>query len=299
MRRIFVWINVVSVFLSLPCRSGLAQNENQSQGVRKVLIDSVVISGTRAVDSAELAEIANSMSGSTFSDDAEELGDRMRIQFQEHGYYAAEVQKLEIKVIDPLASPKPVRLEAQVGEGPLCRLSGIDFTGNHALSSQELRALFPIKTGDVVRRSRLAGGLMSMRTSLGSRGFLDYTFIVGDHLDSASTVKLDIEVQEGPQYRMDKLEITGGQEVAEKLQTRWELATGAIFDASYVKTFLDNNGSLLPAGFNQSSGVALLKDCSAETVSVHIQLIDAPQHAALDRAKQVNCRPPAEKKKPE
>jgi outer membrane protein assembly factor BamA len=150
MSRIFAWIIVVSVFLSVSCRTGFTQNENQSQGEGKVRVDSIVISGTRTIDSAELAEITNRMSGSTFSDDAKELGGRIRNQFQEHGYYAAEVQKLEIKVIDPLASPKPVRLEAQVSEGPLCRLSGIDFTGNHAVSSQELRALFPIKTEDVV-----------------------------------------------------------------------------------------------------------------------------------------------------
>jgi hypothetical protein len=138
---------------------------------------------------------------------------------------------------------------------------------------------------------------MSIRTSLGSRGFLDYSFAVDDHLDSASTVRLDIEVEEDPQYRMDKLEITGPPEVAGKLQTRWELESGAIFDASYVKAFLDNNSSLLPAEFTQSSGVALFKDCSDATVSVHLHLTQDPQHAALDRAKHADCPPPAEQKK--
>jgi outer membrane protein assembly factor BamA len=297
MTRILAWIIVVSAFLQFSSRVGLAQSASQSQIERKVLIDSLVISGTQAVDSAELAEITGALSGSTFNDDADELGDRIRNQFQEHGYFTAEVKKLDIKVLDPLANPKPVRMEAEVSEGPLCRLSGIDFTGNHALSSEELRALFPIKTGDVARRSKLAGGVMRLRTLLAARGFLDFTFIMGDHLDSASTVKLDIQVQEGPQYRMDKLEITGPPEVAGKLQTKWELDSGSIFDASYVKTFLDSNSSLLPAGFSEASGVALFKDCSAATVSVHIHLTDDPQHAALDRAKQVDCRPPAEKKK--
>jgi outer membrane protein assembly factor BamA len=296
MSRIFAWIIVSTVFLSLSYRAGLAQNENQSQGERKVLVDSLVISGTRALDSGELAEITNSMSGSTFTDDAEELGERIRNQFQNHGYYQAEVQRLDIKVIDPLASPKPVRLEAQVSEGPHCRLSGIYFVGNHALTSQELRAKFPIKTGDLFAKSKIGGGLHSMRQVYSSQGFLDATFIVGDHVDSASTVKLNVEVQEGPQYRMDKLEITGPPEVAGKLQTRWELESGAIFDATYVKTFLDNNSSLLPADFTQSS-VALFKDCSDATVSVHLHLTQDPQHAALDRAKHVDCPPPAEKKK--
>jgi outer membrane protein assembly factor BamA len=296
MRCVHAWVFVVALLFA-SCRAGVALSANESAGERKVIVESFVISGTQAVDTAELAEITGAMSGSTFNDDTDELGERIRHQFQEHGYFTAEVKKLDIKVLDPLANPKPVRMEAEVSEGPLCRLSGIDFTGNHALSSEELRASFPIKTGDVARRSKLAGGVMRLRTLLAARGFLDFTFVMGDHLDSASTVKLDIEVQEGPQYRMDKLEITGPPEVAGKLQTRWELEPGAIFDAGYVKTFLDNNSSLLPAGFSESSGVALFKDCSAATVSVHIHLTDDPQHVALDRAKQVDCRPPAEKKK--
>jgi len=57
------------------------------------------------------------MSGSTFNDDSDELSERIRNQFQDRGYFKAEVEKLNIKVIDPLAAPKPIRMEAQVSEG--------------------------------------------------------------------------------------------------------------------------------------------------------------------------------------
>lgn len=86
----------------------------------------------------------------------------MRSQFQDHGYFQVVVEKFEIKVIDPLASPKPVRLEAEVSEGPLCRLSSIDFTGNHSVSSKDLRTMFPIKTGDVFKKAKIAEGLKTM-----------------------------------------------------------------------------------------------------------------------------------------
>jgi outer membrane protein assembly factor BamA len=299
MSRILTGAFAASLLLVL-CHSSLAQNRNPSLGDRKIVIESFIISGTQTVDSAELADITNSMAGSTFNDDAEELGERIRVQFQDRGYFKMEMQKLDIKVNDPLASPKPVRLEAQVSEGPLCRLSGIDFTGNHALSSQELRAKFPIKVGDVFARSKIAGGLESMRGLYGSRGFLEGVFIPDTELDSGSTVKLNIEVEEGPQYRMDKLEVSGLSEVAQKLQARWELAPGAIFDAGYVKTFMEANSSLLPADFTQSNGVELFTDCRAATVSVHLHLTQDPQHEALDREKQVHCpRPEDKKKKPD
>jgi outer membrane protein assembly factor BamA len=297
MCRILGWTVVVSGLLFVSCPSSLAQTLNQSLNDRKILVESFVISGTQAVDSAELAEITNSMAASTFNDDAEELRERIRAQFQDRGYFKAELQKLDIKVIDPLASPKPVRLEAQVSEGPRCRLSSIEFTGNHALSSQDLRANFPIKIGDDFARSKIAAGLERMRGLYGSQGFLDSVFIPDVELDSSSTTKLNIEVQEGPQYRMDKLEILGPPEVAEKLQTRWELAPGAVFNAGYVKTFLERNGSLLPGDFTPSDDVELFTDCRDATVSVHLHLMQGPQPLALDRTKHVDCPPPAEKRK--
>jgi outer membrane protein assembly factor BamA len=164
---------VVFALLFFSCQSSVAQTETQSPDDRKVVVESFVIAGTKSVDSAELAEITNSIAGSKFRDDAEELQERIRAQFQDRGYFTVEIQKLDIKVIDPLASPKPVRLEAQVNEGPRYRMSRVEFTGNHAFRSEALRAKFPIKSGNVFKRSTIAGGLDSMRRLYSSIGFLD------------------------------------------------------------------------------------------------------------------------------
>jgi outer membrane protein assembly factor BamA len=268
---------------------GIAQNNIQPTNDRKIVIESFVISGTQSIDSAELAEITNSMAGSKFADDPDELEERIRAQFQDHGYFTVTIQKLDIKTLDPIASPKPVRLEAQITEGPHYRLSGIDFIGNHALSSAALRVKFPMKMGDGFRRSKVAAGLIAMQKLYSSLGFLDCVFIPDTKSDSSSTMKLNIVVEEGPQYRMDKLEVSAPQEVADKLQVGWNLEPGAIFNSSYVETFLEENHSLLPADFNQSNGVELIKDCPDATVSVRLSLTNDPQHEALNRTKPVEC----------
>src|SRR4030088_312378 len=125
MRSVLERAIVMSALLLTWCQSGLAQAATQSLQKRQIVVEGFDISGTQAIDSAELAEITNSMAGSTFNDDAEELQQRIRAQFQDHGYFKVEVQKLDIKVIDPLASPEPVRLEAQVSEGSRVRLSSL------------------------------------------------------------------------------------------------------------------------------------------------------------------------------
>lgn len=293
-RWVFERVIVVSSLLFVFYHSSVAQTKIESSDNRKIVVEGFVISGTQSIDTAELAEITNSIAGSRFNDDKEELRERIGAQFQDRGYFTVDVQKLDIKVIDPLASPKPVRLEAQVVEGPRCRLSSIEFIGNHALSSAKLRAKFPMREGDAFRRAKTAGGLVAMRKLYGSLGFLDSVFIPNTNLDSSSTVRLNIEVREGPQYRMGKLEVLAPAEVAAKLQTRWELEAGAVFNRSYVETFLDKNHSLLPADFTPSNGVQLFEDCPNATVSVHLHLTHDPQHEALDRTKRVDCSPSAD-----
>jgi outer membrane protein assembly factor BamA len=297
MRPVCKWVAVVSALLAVSFQSSLAQTAVQTHEGGKIIVDSFVISGTRAVDSVELSEITNSMAGSTFTDDSDELRMRIRAQFQDRGYLQAEVKHLDVKVIDPMVSPKPVRMEAEVNEGPRCLTARIEFTGNHAFTSEELREKFAIKIGAPFARSKIAAGLASMRNVYGSHGYLEESFIPRTELDSNAAVKLSIEIDEGPQYRMDKLEISGPAEVAEKLQAQWELAPGTVFDATYVEKFLEKNSSLLPADFSRASGVQLYKDCNDATVSVHLHLLQDPQHAALDRTKQLDCPKRAEKPK--
>jgi outer membrane protein assembly factor BamA len=266
-----------------------AQTNDQPTDDRQILIESFVISGTQSIGSAELAEITNSMAGSKFPDDPDELEERIKAQFQDHGYFAVSIQKLDIKTLDPIASPKPVRLEAQVTEGQHYRLSGIEFVGNHALSSAALRAKFTMKTDDGFKRSKVGAGLKAMQKLYSSVGFLDCVFIPDTKSDSTSGMKLSIQVEEGPQYRMDKLEVSAPQEVAEKLEVRWNLEPGAVFNSSYLEAFLNENHSLLPADFTPDNGVALIRDCPDATVSVRLSLTNDSKYAVNNQAKPVPC----------
>ncbi len=254
---------------------------------RKIVVDSFVISGTQSMERAEVEEISNSLIGAQFDEDKDRLEDQIRSKFQDRGYFQVVVDNLEIKILDPLASPKPARLEAQVTEGPLCRLGTIEFVDNHAFSSAELRAKYAIKDGEVFKRSKIAGGSIALRKLYSSRGFLDASFALD--LIFNSIVNLKVNVSEGPQYRMGSFEVVGATGLTEKLQARWKLRPGTVFNRDYVETFVDKNRSLLPEDFTIDNGVALIKDCPAATVSVHLHLKDDPQHEVLDSQKRVTC----------
>lgn len=288
MRR-FVELPIVAFALFLCLSPGrLAISQSISSNQHKILVDSLVVSGTQAIDSAELAEITGTISGGEFDDDSEELQERIRDAFQERGYIKAEVTKFEMKNIDPLGSPRPVRIEAEVNEGPLCRVSTIQFTGNHFFSTEELRNMFPLKTGDVFKKGKIANGLSIMVKAFGERGLLDAS-AVPEIIFSGANVELIVDLLEGPQYRMDKLEITGPTDVQQKLQLHWTLDPGAVFDRAYVYQFIDENHSLLPVNFVAGDGVKIYRDCKAATASVHIHLVQDAQHDAQDRGLTQSC----------
>lgn len=263
---------------------------------REILVESLSVVGTKSIASAELAEITNEFSGSKFKDDSEELGERLRAQFQEHGFFNPKIQKLDITPIDPLGSPKPVRIEAEVLEGQRCQFSGVEFVGNRALSSDEFRAKFSMKAGDLFKSSKVRTGIESVRRAYEHEGFLDAVSIPKTTFDG-STAKLSMEVREGPQYHMGSLEVAGPTEIADLLQARWELQSGAVFDEGYVDAFLDKNSSLLPSDFVRYDHSALLKDCPKATVSVHLHLTKDPQHLAKDAEQRVACKDSDEPKK--
>ena len=74
---------------------------------------------------------------------------------------------------------------------------------------------------------------------------------------------------------MGELKVEGRNEAAEKLKTKWELKPGEPYDLAYLEKFLTQNGVLLPEGFDDDRDVLWLRDCSDNTVSVTIELIQS------------------------
>jgi outer membrane protein assembly factor BamA len=229
----------------------------------------------------------------------EELKERLRDSFQQRGYFKANVKAAEIKPLDPLARPMPVRVEAEVDEGPRFKFSVIKFIGNHVLSREELQAQLPFHTGDLFDVGRVRSGFENLLKLYRSIGYMNFSLVPDTDIGSDATITLKLEVNEGPQYRMGKLDMTGGKELAEQLQRRWELEPGKPFDGGYLDRFIEENKSLLGADFNAASDTHVSLDCRDLTASVQIQLdlthppkpipskldCDDPQEAKPDQTK--------------
>ena len=255
-----------SVFAVAQCAS-----DNRSEKHGGVVVTDFTITGTTTLSSTDLTRLSGDFVGSCYNDDSDEMGERLRAAFQDRGYFTAEVKHLTFKPADPLGTPKPVTVEADVAEGPKYRVGEIMFLNNHAFSSERLRDEFSLKRGDVFNRDKIASGLVSLMKLYGSSGFLDYSSIPETEPGSNGIITLTLTVDEGPQYHMGKLEILAGKETAARLRAEWKMAEGAAYDSTYIRKFIEANGSMLPEGFTAGDARQVMS-CPESVVDVSLAL---------------------------
>ncbi len=294
MRNKWVRVLLCTAFLRLMAyaQCGKDNRENPKAGI---VVTDFTISGTQTISATELAGMTGELIGNCFNDDSDEMGERVRALFQNRGYFAVEVKSVKLKAEDPLAIPKPVTMEAEVAEGPKYRLGTITFVENRAFTAEQLRSEFPLKAGEVFERDKVATGLESLRKVYGKDGYVDMSAIPDTRFGSNATADLNLTIDEGPQYRLDKVEFVGKKEMISRLQVQWKLAAGSVYDATYLDQYLDENRDLLPEGFGRKDA-QIATDCPKALVSVRL-VVDPGEDASRSAPKDVPCEKTDDKAK--
>jgi surface antigen-like variable number repeat protein len=281
----------VRVLCGLACLSVMARaqcaKDHREDKKGGILVTDFTITGTQTVSATELARMTGELTGNCFNEDSDEMGERVRALFQDRGYFLVEMKSVKLKTGDPLGTPKPVTMEAEVAEGPKYKVGAITFVKNRAFTAERLRSEFPLKGGAVFERGKVASGLESLRKVYARSGYLDYLCIPETTPGSNATMDLSLTVEEGPQYRLDKVEFVGKKEMISRLQVQWKLAEGSVYDANYVDDYMERNREFLPEGFGRKD-VQIATDCPKALVAVRL-VVDPAEDASRSQAKDVPC----------
>jgi outer membrane protein insertion porin family len=159
--------------------------------------------------------------------------ERVRSEYQNRGYFKVLVQDPKTNIHDtghagfhiPLLQSGPgkaVDITIPVEEGDRYNLGGITFKNNKAISNvKALRSLFPIKDGDIFSREKVAKGLESLRKAYGQYGYINFTSIPNTTFDEKKKlVFLDIDVDEGKQFFVRRIEFSGNTTTRDKVIRR-------------------------------------------------------------------------------
>ena len=168
--------------------------------------------------------------------DATKLEDDMELvreAEQNRGYFKAVVGDPKTQIRDtgrtgfhiPLLQHGPgkeIDITVPIEEGEQYRLAGITFSGNKTLNnSKALRGVFQLKDGDVFSRQKFAKGLENLKTAYGTQGFINYTPVPTPTFDEAKkTVSWNIEIDEGKQFYVRRIEFQGNTTTRDKVIRR-------------------------------------------------------------------------------
>ena len=175
----------------------------------------------------------------------EEDTERVRAEYQNRGYFKANVADAKTKIHDtghtgfhiPLIQSGPgkaVDITMPIEEGDKYRLGKITFKNNKAISNTAaLRSMFPLKDGDVFSREKIAKGLENLRKAYGEYGYINYTGVPGTTFDDEKKLaNLEIDIDEGKQFYVRRIEFQGNTTTRDKVIRR-ELALeeGGIYNS--------------------------------------------------------------------
>jgi outer membrane protein assembly factor BamA len=117
---------------------------------------------------------------------------------------------------------------------------GVEWKGNDSVPAQELNKFSALLPGDPADGNKIQSIWETARAAYAQLGFLDAALNpVPTFNDQTKRVKYEVEVTEGPQYRMGKLVLTGlSIEGERRLKKAWSIAPGAVFDKSVYDDFV-------------------------------------------------------------
>jgi len=201
---------------------------------------------------------ARTFDATKLSEDAE----RVRFAYQDRGYFKAIVEDPKTKIRDvhgvawyfPIKEQhgKSVDITVPVEEGDRYRLKTITFSGNKALTNTAaMRRLFKIKDGEWFNRTAVSKGLDELRKAYGSLGYINETNIPDTEVDEQTkTITLKIDVDEGKQFFVRRIEFSGNTTTRDKVIRRqlaleegqvynsrlWELSLLRLNQLNYFET---------------------------------------------------------------
>ena len=165
----------------------------------------------------------------------EEDKERIRIFYQEHGYFTARSLEHKTEVRDVgggkfrfplLYMNKPGKradIQIAVEEGRLYRLNKINFVGVKLFKTPEslMMPLFQMKSGDVFSTAKLKKGMDNMRKLYGEFGYIDFVPEPSpEPLPNSDKIDLTLAVDEGKQFFVRRIDFSGNTTTRDKVIRR-------------------------------------------------------------------------------
>jgi len=199
--------------------------------------------------------------------------------YQQRGYLKAAFGDPAPRLLanDPAANA--VGVTFAVTEGEQYHLKQITWSGESAIPYDELGKGLHVAVGQPVDAVQLEHDVLDLILLFHPKGYIEADVKSAATLDDAAHLAIyGIQINQGPLYRLGKLEIAGLDEGhANALVRRSQLKTGDPYDATYWDRFLQEIGRQLPpsaSGWRMTTRQTIQRE--SKTVDVRLEFGSGP-----------------------
>ena len=201
---------------------------------------------------ADQEQIANSIMRQTRGTSLDAVMDegleRVRAGWQDLGYFKVQVTG-DTRTLTSSPTTQRIALSVHVDGGSQYKLSSITFKNNKVISSADiLRGFFPIANGEIFSREKIGKGLENLRKAYGELGYINFTSVPDTQFDDENRlITLDIDLDEGKQFRVGRVNVLGLDESArQEVLNALPIKPGQIYNSRLWEAALLKNASMLP-----------------------------------------------------
>jgi outer membrane protein insertion porin family len=177
---------------------------------------------------------------SKFQDDLEKI----RNHYQDHGYKDIEFGDPVIQTVRAGKKPR-VKITVPVREGEVHKFGKVSITGNKVFTEQQVIGNWPLTEGETLRRQPIQNRIDLFNELYQRRGYI-YAFINPEYVERENNVvDVNIQVYEGEQFRLGRLEFKGNNVTKDKvLRREIFIQEGDVLDMETFKTSMYKLGQL-------------------------------------------------------
>ncbi len=164
--------------------------------------------------------------------------EQVRPVYLTHAYDHVRFEPAKVQ-IDP-SNRSRIAVTVPIDAGPSYTWGGVTWTGATAISSAQLDSIVQLVPGQTANGMTIEGIWQAVQDALANLGYLDATVTPTPHYDDAvKHVSYTVAINQGPQYRMGKLILSGlSVEGERRIRGAWQMQPGQIFDKGTYEDFL-------------------------------------------------------------
>jgi len=165
--------------------------------------------------------------------------DRIRAYYLDNGFLDIQVGEPEIQVNQ---EKRRLAVLIRVEEGPLYRISQLGIKGNKLFPEADIRRLMTSMPGGIFSREQLQTDVVAITDRYSEHGYLFADVVpVTDVQRSDNTVAVTLEITEGQQAYINRIEIVGNTRTRDKVIRREILLVeGDVFNSALLRASRNN-----------------------------------------------------------